>query len=334
MMQKFGPVFVGAGALNFFGQGWPIHQFYKSFRGFDFTGSTFISKTVTFPSRMIKPGEEGKGRGNLVLNPVTLQPEEIKPDCIKTYFLSGDILNAIGLSGPGAKILFEMEEWQKITQPFGISFEATGGSKWQRLYEAKRFTEIFKKHLPSFRAPVFLEVNTSCPSLENCSVSLIEESAEHLEITSLLGIPQGIKINALTPHKSVKYVINSGFCNFIDIPNSLPFGSLPEKINWRKKFGKVSPLARYGGGGYSGQINFELAAEWTKKARRKGIDIPIILGGVFSKKDVHIAKKAGANAISFARVTLLRPWRVKGIIEEAYRVFGDGKGDAKTILKI
>lgn len=319
----FGCAFVASGTLNFFGEGWPYHRYYKVFPGFDFSGATLIAKTTTLDPRMPKQEEKGKGKGNLVLDQITLQPVEFMPDCIKVRFWAGEALNAVGLTGPGAEVLFEMGIWQKITKPFLLSFMAIGANKELRLQETVDFVKLFHKHLPNFRSKVGLEINVSCPNTEHCSLTLAEEAIDQLKAADILGIPQGVKINVLASIDSMKWVADSGYCDFIDIPNTLAFGQLSENVNWQKKFGNSgSPLAKYGGGGYSGRENFELAVEWVRKFRRENSDIGIILGGVFCEEDVLVAKQVKANAISFARLSMTRPWRVQSVIRKSNQVFG------------
>lgn len=144
---NFGSVFLASGALNFWGQGWPFHKPYKLLPGFNFSGATFITKTTTL----------GKRDGNMPLNK-RLQPQEFLPDCIRVYPKKGVVLNAVGLSGPGAKALINSGKWQKIRDPFIISFMAVGDSKEERLEEIKRFSEMLKEALPAFAAKVALKL--------------------------------------------------------------------------------------------------------------------------------------------------------------------------------
>ncbi|OGI29308.1 MAG: hypothetical protein A2288_02935 [Candidatus Moranbacteria bacterium RIFOXYA12_FULL_44_15] len=322
---EFGNPFVASGTLNFFGEGWQPHHQYRRVlfpRGFDFSGATLITKTTTLNSRMPTSIEKGKGKGNLVLNLKTLQPAELLPDCIKVNFLTGEALNSVGLTGPGARALFERGLWQKMTRPFLLSFMAVGASKEQRLEETRDFVKIFHQYLPSFRAKVALEINISCPNTEHCSLTLAEEAIDQLKATDILGIPQGVKINVLTSIDSMKRVADSGYCDFIDIPNTLAFGQLSHEVDWFSKYGGTSPLAKYGGGGYSGRENFELAARWVQKFRRENSEMNIILGGIFCKDDVVIANQVKADAISFGRLSMTRPWRVANIIKKAKQIFG------------
>src|SRR3989338_5663965 len=93
----------GSGTQGFFGEGYPFHKILKPL-GLNFEGSTFVAKTTTLRSR----------KGNLPLKEDGITPAEFFPECIKVYFCKGIVLNAVGLSGPGAKFLFEDGRWQKI----------------------------------------------------------------------------------------------------------------------------------------------------------------------------------------------------------------------------
>jgi len=116
---NFEPVFVASGTLNFFGEGWrSYHPWYKMlFRNqFDFRGTTFISKTTTFPAR----------EGNMPLDE-NLQPRSLFPGCVRVYFRKGLVLNSVGLSGPGAVELLKRGKWQERREPFMISFYESWG---------------------------------------------------------------------------------------------------------------------------------------------------------------------------------------------------------------
>ncbi|HBO17068.1 MAG: hypothetical protein UR69_C0002G0279 [Candidatus Moranbacteria bacterium GW2011_GWE2_35_2-] len=321
---ELGNVFTASGARGFFGEGyWHHHIFQWLLPGFDFYGSTFIAKTVTMHERMPNMDERGGNMGNLPLNHKTLKPIEWIPDCIHVSLLEGEVLNAVGLTGLKAEDMFRLGQWQHIGKTFGISFMALGITREDRLEETLDFYRIFKEYLPGFSAPVFLQINKSCPNTSHNPAKLTEDIVGELEVINGLDIPIGIKINVLTPIKSIKEVADSGLCDFIEIPNTLPYGK-SSSICWMKKYGAKSPLRKYGGGGYSGPENFRLAIEWIWELRQRGIKIPIICGGVSCKDDVELANIAGANAVAFARITMspFHAWKIKGIIKYANEIFG------------
>lgn len=318
----FGPVSVASGTLNFFGEGWPQHKYYRFIPGFDFTGSTFVAKTATIETRMPNPKTKGQGKGNLVINCFSLQPVEFLPDCVRVNFLTGDVANSAGLSCPGARYLFEKGLWQKRKKPSILSYMPVGFTKEIRLKETREYAAILKDHLPDFKAPVALEVNVTCPNTGHDSSELVREIIDHLEILSVPGIPLAPKFDSLTSAENIKKVANSSLCSWAVIPNSLKAGSFPDKIDWKRYEKLIEPLIKkYGACGFSSRVNFELAKAITFESRNLGVDIPICCGGVGSRQDVRDVKLMGGSGIQFGRISITRPWRIKGIIKEAHRVF-------------
>lgn len=236
----FGSVLVASGTLNFFGEGWPYHRIYKMlFRGFDFSGATFVAKTTSLNARA----------GNMPLNE-NLQPKELFPRCIKVSFRRQTVLNSVGLSGPGADALLDSMKWQQRIKPFFISFMAVGKTKEDRLEETRIFAAKLKQHLGNFNARIGLQVNISCPNADHDPEELAHEAVNYLEIVFPLGIPIDLKINALTPIKAARMIVATGLLDSLTVSNTIPFGKLPEFINWKKLFGtSLSPLAEFGGGG-------------------------------------------------------------------------------------
>jgi len=106
---NFSNCFLASGSLNFFGEGYWYHNWFRALvPGFNIIDhTTFVAKTTTVDERP----------GNLPLDK-NFQPRELKQKCIKTYPFKGLMLNAVGLSGPGAKVLFKQQRWQKIERPF------------------------------------------------------------------------------------------------------------------------------------------------------------------------------------------------------------------------
>lgn len=320
----FGRVFVASGTLNFFGEGWPYHRYYKLIPGFDFTGATFVAKTTTLAARA----------GNMPLN-AKLQPAELFPRCIRVNFLKRVVLNAVGLSGPGAVALLEKRLWQNRTEPFFISFMAVGATKADRLKEAWLFVNLLETYLPFFEADVGLQINVSCPNTDHDPTELAREAIEYLKIASKLGIPLDLKINALTPVEAVRLIEQEKLMDSLTVSNTIPWGKQAGysqvgfchghpsiKIDWPSFFGsEVSPLADLGGGGLSGAPLLRIVGEWLARARDRGITVPIITGGgILAPDDVNYLMDLGASAIAIGSVAILKPWNVKPIIERAKQI--------------
>lgn len=315
----FGCVFAAAGTLNFFGNGWPYHKIYCAlFDGFDFTGATLVTKTTTL----------NQCKGNMPLD-YRFQPKEFFPDCIKVKFFKGVVLNAVGLSGPGVKTLLKYDRWQRKTKPFLISFMAVCKTKNDRIEETRRFVSLLKEELDFFCSKVGLEINVSCPNTEHNSTELAREAIEYLKIASSLKIPLVVKLNVLISNETVKRIADSGLCDAIDISNTIPWGQLSERIDWKGLFGSdISPLAHLGGGGLSGKPLLPIVCNKIKFLRRAGIELPIIGGGgVLQKNDVALLKDTGADAVAIGTVSILRPWRVKSIIDYANKIFKGGANE-------
>lgn len=313
----FGHILVGSGTQGFFGEGYWYHKYLKYF-GLDFEGSTFVAKTTTLRSRT----------GNLSFKEDGITPKELFPKCIKVYPRKGIVLNAVGLSGLGAEFLLKDGRWQKIKKPFFISFATVGESFEMRYLEMINFAIMLKKFLSCFKAPVGLQINASCPNVKIDALNSAEEMKKMLEVLSAyVSIPLVPKISVLMSVETAKEIADDPNCDALCVSNTIPWGALPDKINWKKLFGTdVSPLAEFGGGGLSGKPLLPIVTEWIADARKIGIAKPINAGGgILSPGDVDVLKDAGASSVFVSSVAILRGWRVSNIIRRANKIFGGGE---------
>lgn len=310
----FGNVFAASGTLNFFCDGWWYHRLYRLlFPGFkDLKKCTFIAKTTTWNPRA--------GFMRLKKN---LQPKALLPDCIKLYPLKGIVLNAVGLSGPGAKKLFATGRWQEIGEPFFISFMSVEKTPEERFIESSNFARLFTENLPLFKAPVGVELNLSCPNTDHNPCDLEAEAISTLRKFAELKVPISLKVNIFFNTDLLKKIAEEKLCDVITVSNTIPFGTAPLCIKWKKLFWlKHSPLKKYGGGGLSGKVILPLVLNKIRLLRLFGIEIPIKGGGgIMHPDDVNKMKEAGASAVEFATAAMIRPWRVKKIIERANELF-------------
>jgi len=291
----FGLVWDASGVRNFYGEGYPHHKYLRPF-GLDLAGSTLVAKTVPLNPRA----------GNLPYR-----------NCVIVKPFKGVALNAVGLPGLGAKAHFETGLWQNWKKAFFISFAPVDETSNGRISETKEFVEIFRKHLRDFKAPVGLQINISCMNIGSRTYDdLVWEVDQILNIAGSLGIPVILKFNILTPPETVCRIGQNPYCDGICISNSIPFGQLPELINWKKLFGDKSPLAYLGGGGLSGKPLLPLVEGWVKKLRRLGFKKYINAGGgILCIRDADKLFLAGANSIFLGSIAFLRPWRVKKIVK-------------------
>jgi dihydroorotate dehydrogenase (NAD+) catalytic subunit len=311
---EFGHVFNASGARGFFGEGYWYHPLAWPF-GLDYEGSTFVAKTTTLGARA----------GNMALTD-KWRPYALIPDCIVVKPLKGVVLNAVGLSGPGCTAL--VKEWLKESSPgqFVISVMSVASTPKERLQEAKAMFELLRP-LVLFQGTSFmaLQINFSCPNVGLDTSHLVDEVQATLDESAKLGVSTMIKLNALVPPSVAHRMTQHEGCDALVVSNTIPWGQMPEVIDWKKLFGSdVSPLARYGGGGLSGAPLLTIVSTWIELARHAGIKKAIVAGGgILSKADAGQMLDAGASAIELGSVSILRPWRVRGIIQYVNSRLGD-----------
>ncbi|MBU4422088.1 hypothetical protein KKB41_04000 [Patescibacteria group bacterium] len=308
----FGKVLDATGVRGFFGEGYWFHKLWRSF-GLNFDGSTFVAKTTTLESRLGYMDLDKKYR-----------PKKWFPDCVRVYSAKGVVLNAIGLSGPGASALFETGEWQKRQEPFFISFMSVAGTVRERRLELLGFMEMLKRFLPEFQSKIGLQINFSCPnvSVEFDEDEFVDEVYSSLALARcFVNIPLMPKFSVLTSPETLKEVADFASCDAICISNTIPWGKLSDEIDWRGLFGSnESPLAKYGGGGLSGKPLLALVVDWIIRAREIGITKPINAGGgLLSQEDAELLFYAGADSVFLGSVAMLTPWKVKSIIAFAQK---------------
>jgi dihydroorotate dehydrogenase len=313
----FGHVFNASGARGFYGEGYWYHKYWRPF-GLNYEGSTFVAKTTTLMPRL----------GNMPLD-VDGCPIDLVPDCIVVKPAAGVTLNAVGLSGPGILTLTNTwkksgREWKTPGTRFVVSIMSVANSPEERFREAKAMFSLLKPVIdaqgvdpPSgLKMRMALQINFSCPNVGLDTSHLVDEASLVLGESQKLGIPTMVKINALVPVEVADLMVTMSGCDALVVSNTIPWGQMPDRIDWKGLFGSdKSPLAKYGGGGLSGKPLLPIVIEWIAAARKHGITKPIIGGGgILSKEDAGRMIAAGASAIELGSVSILRPWRVQGII--------------------
>jgi len=315
----YGCVLDASGVEGFFGEGYPFHRFLKPF-GLSFKGCTFVAKTTTLNSR----------KGNMRLKQ-GIVPMKFKPKCIKVKLIKGIVLNSVGLSGPGAKALFEDGRWQQRKDNFFLSFMSVCRTAAERIEELELFVRMFQEYLPDFQGRVGLQINFSCPNVGLDPSKLASEVRSGLEIASALNIPLMPKYNITMPVELAKKICLNENCDAICVSNTIPWGQLPEKIDWQRLYrSNRSPLAHLGGGGLSGRPLLALVADWVAEARDQGIEKPINAGGgILCPKDAATLFNAGASSVFIGSMAVLRGWRVRRTIKRAHQI-SNRKGEKKN----
>jgi dihydroorotate dehydrogenase len=250
-------------------------------------------------------------------------------------------LNAVGLSNHGAQahLSFHFQgrkhwpqwmskntpRWQARRKPFFLSYAMTESSPEDHLPALGNFLHVLGKELFSFphlRETVGLQLNLSCPNTEHGIELLEEEGIKALDMVRVSGIsiPVVLKLSVTTPVTTAVKLALHPACNAIIVSNTLKWGEIPEKINWKKLFGTdISPLAHFGGGGLSGRPLLPLLLEWLEEAKRVGFPKPINAGGgILGPKDVDEVFGRGAQGISLGSIVMLRPWRMTKTIARAH----------------
>lgn len=310
---EFGNVWGQSGVQGFFGEGYRFHKIGRWF-GLDFAGVTFVAKTTTLLPRP----------GNMPLGADGITPKHWFPRCIVVKPWKGVVLNAVGLSGPGAAALFADGRWQARGEPFMISFMSVAPTIAERCEEFALFLALLKSHLPQFNAPVAVQLNVTCPNVDAHGEDIVAETRALLDVAERAGLPQVpivVKLSVDVSPANGALIAQHSQCDAICVSNTVKWGKLPDRIPWKKLFGSdVSPLAKFGGGGLSGAPLLPLVIEWVSAASWVfNVTKPIVAGGgILHPRDVELLSQGtGACGIAIGSVAILRPWRLRAIIEQA-----------------
>ena len=308
------PVWGASGVQGFFGEGYPYHGLLKLlFPGkFSFKNVTLVSKTTTLKLR----------KGNMPLRKDGITPKKLLPKCITVRPFKGVALNAVGLSGPGAQTLFDDGRWQNYEEPLFISFMSVESDPEIRFAELEEFLTLFARYQYSFKKTPGIQINLSCPNVGLKPEKLVSEARRGLDKVALLvsrRIPTVLKFNALLPIEAAREIESHGRCDGLCMSNTIPWGMLPEQIDWQGLFGSnTSPLEKFGGGGLSGTPLLPIVRNWVEKARNSGITKHINAGGgILCGEDARELFSAGASSIFIGSVVMLRPWRLQQIVRTA-----------------
>lgn len=311
--ETFGPVWDASGLRGFFGEGYWFHRLIP---GLSFKDATFVSKTVTtFPNA-----------GNMAMTE-DYAPQRLFPDCIYVDLLRGITLNSVGLSGPGFMRLLDTGRWAQIEEPFFISWMPIAKDEQDIRNEALEFVRFLQRfgHLMLWRQ-IGIQLNVSCPNVGADLQAVAAKADMLLTILEALRLPIIVKLNLLVPPETAAQIAKHPACMGISITNTAPFGTVLPKEEWLRLFPDGSPLRKrndaYGDGGLSGPFLLPYVLRWIKEFRYYNSSTHVNAGGgIWRADDVDRLKKAGADSIFIGTVAMHRPWRVRGIIKRAHKVF-------------
>ena len=317
----FAPVHSSAGPRGFFGEGYWYHWLWM-LRGLTFKRAGFVSKTTTLLPRL----NPAKKEGNMPMTKDGLRPKEWKPECIVINFKTGNALNAVGLSGPGAAALLKTNRWQRFNEgPWWLSFMSVEVSPADQLEETRQFVElILKSGYKKWKRPFGIEYNVSCPNVGDDVSHLGEHSIQAVDILARLGVPIQVKSSADASTESIIKVVAHPACTSLNLGNTIKFGKLPHLIDWSQfsQDGK-SPLEKFGGGGASGPIIRPVNCQKISELRDSHCPKPIVgCGGIDSANAVKEYVDAGTDGgIQFGSVVFNKPGKTPSIIDSAYYHF-------------
>ncbi len=202
-------------------------------------------------------------------------------------------------------------------EAFFISYMSVETTAEARIDEARRFVSRLINNYHKLPTKIGIQVNLSCPNVGLDPAELVHEVTSILSEFSILSLPLLAKLNVLFPIDVAMQLQDHEALDGIVMGNSIPWGKLPEKINWKGLFGSdESPLKHLGGGGLSGKPLLPIVADWIREARAAGFRKPIVGGGgILCRDDAENLLDSGASGVELGSVSILRPWRVGGIIK-------------------
>ncbi len=212
------------------------------------------------------------------------------------------MLNAVGLAGPG------VEAWRATYLP---KLEARGarvvGSIWGRNVDE------FAQAADAMRGAgvVALEVNASCPNLENRSLIFAhspEATRAVVEASRAAGVPLWVKLSPNTPELvAVAGAALDAGADALVLVNTV-LGLAIDIEHRRAALGN-------GGGGVSGPGILPISLRAVFECRAAFPDAPIVgVGGVSRGEDAVAMLMAGANALEVGTATFANPrapWMVQ-----------------------
>jgi dihydroorotate dehydrogenase len=314
-LSAFGPVWDSAGIRGFSGEGYWFHRI--GIPGLDFSGSTFVTKTVTTYRNI----------GNTPLTR-SYEPRQLFPRSIVPYLFKGMVLNAVGLSNPGFEAFLTTDHWFSITAPFFISYmPVLSDIDIEAELETELFVSLLRQALVAKRfqaSRIAIQLNLSCPNVGADFGWLLQKAHALLDTLSSLRLPVVVKLNLLAEPHTARQIARHPACTGICISDSLPFGELLPPSWWSWEFPRESPLARrgFGRGGLSGAPLLHLVRRWVEEFRADNTETYLnVGGGILHADDVDLMFEAGADSIFIGSVAMLRPWRVRGIINRAHQLY-------------
>ncbi len=220
------------------------------------------------------------------------------------------MINSVGLQNPGIDKVIS-EELPKLKKCFGkkVIANISGFSIDEYAYCCERIDKEEQVGI--------IEVNVSCPNVQNGGMSFGTESESAAAVTKAVKAvttkPVYIKLSPnVTDIVSIAKACEDAGADGISLINTL----MGMRIDLKKK----KPVIANKMGGFSGSAIFPVAVRMVYQVY-DAVKIPVIgMGGVSRAEDVIELMLAGATAVQVGAQNLVDPYACKDIIEDLPRV--------------
>jgi dihydroorotate dehydrogenase (NAD+) catalytic subunit len=276
-------------------------------------GAVALPNPVMTASGTAGHGTELAAYGDLAaLGAVVVKSQSIRPwpgnPSPRVHEVGSSMLNSVGLQGPG------LDAWLVDDLPaLGASGARVVVSIWgQSVADYGAAAEVLRKVIgsPAGEALVAVEVNVSCPNVEDRSRMFAHSAAATREVLAATecGLPRWAKLSPNVPDLvEIADGALKGGASGLTLVNTL-LGMVVDLHNGR-------PVLGGGGGGLSGEAVHPVAVRAVWECRDAFPEAPIVgVGGVGSGRDAAELLLAGADAVQVGTATFRdpkAPWRVR-----------------------
>ncbi|MBI2039341.1 MAG: nitronate monooxygenase [Candidatus Niyogibacteria bacterium] len=276
--------FAASGALGFDGRGWWHERLLSKISKKLLDPSLFwaVGKTLTPSLR--------KGNGWFKAQPIIDW----------TTFRIVGWVNALGMPNDGCAVWF-LEHMRDGLRNFVLSVASVNGDAKKRFLDWEIMMASIAAWCDGLHIDLAaLELNLSCPNTEHGKLPDVNEVVEFCRAAKAR-----IKIPLI-----VKLSVAQDYC---EIARRLEKEKLVEAISinsvpWRLVFpDRVSPFAKFGGGGVSGKIAQDHTWDMVRKLSEAS-SIPVIAPSIWNYEDIDHVMQLGAQAVHFGSVFMASPW--------------------------
>jgi dihydroorotate dehydrogenase (NAD+) catalytic subunit len=273
-------------------------------------GSVSLPNPIMTASGTSGHGTELADYGDLgALGAVVVKSLSVRPwpgnAAPRVHEVGSGMLNSVGLQGPG------LEAWLEHDLP---ALSAAGArvvvSIWgQSVAEFGAAADLLAQRLPGGSPVVAVEVNVSCPNVEDRSRMFAHSATATHEVLSATecGLPRWAKLSPNVPDiVEIARAALRGGAEGLTLVNTL--------LGLALDLTSGQPVLGGGGGGLSGAVIHPVAVRAVWECRAAFPDAAIVgVGGVSSGPDAVEFLMAGADAVQVGTATFRdprAPWRI------------------------